>query len=463
VFRYTINSNSWFQSSYVFLVIQQVVVASSSIWLTKLILGISEGQPSLIWLWLYLVSLILPYLPGALALIEVSKTQIRSCVNYIQKFSELYPGKILKWSDHEQRSTISSILSGEACPTINGYVEYLYHLVSSAINVFFNLFVLAILINSSLLLAYAVGIVLSSFILYSQKHFKSKLALKTQESRIQWTSLLIKAWDNILLNNLYNLNVWNKRASAQGKDLIENTITLEKFNQIIGIIMAFALISPSMMLIAYLAIKNLENLAFLATLTVLFPRLFQVLIYSYELLFLISDFPVQKTKLKTVLSVIKSTHLDENNEALLNRIHWDKIYIKQPLEEILSAKDLLLKIPYKGRITLHGENGSGKTSLLLSIKMQYGAKAFYLPSKHDLLFELEKNKLSTGQLAFKVLKEIKGNVDTPIILLDEWDANLDKKNRHELSLLIDELSLNHCIVEVLHAKQGDSPNISQST
>jgi ABC-type transport system involved in cytochrome bd biosynthesis fused ATPase/permease subunit len=453
-----ININSWLQSSYVLLVIQQAIVASSSIWLTWLILGVSEGQPSLTWLWLYLVSLILPYLPGAFALIQVSKTQIKSCVNYIQEFSQLYPGKILKWSDREQRSTISSILSGEACPTINGYIEYLYHLVSSGLNVFFNLFVLAALINSSLLITYAIGVTLSLIILYSQKSFKTKLALKAQESRIQWTSLLIKSWDNILINNLYNLNIWNRKASIQGKNLTENTITLEKFNQLIGIIMAFALILPSMMLITYLAMMNLENLAFLATLIVLFPRLFQVLTYSYELLFFISDFPVQKAKLNTVLSVIKSPELDENNDALWKRVHWNKIYFKQPLEGIISAKDLLFKLPNNGRITLHGENGSGKTSFLLLLKMQHNTSAFYLPSKHDLLFEeLENNKLSTGQQAFKALKEIKEKVDTPIILLDEWDANLDKKNRHELSMLIDELSLNHCIVEVLHVKQEDSP------
>ncbi len=61
--------------------------------------------------------------------------------------------------------------------------------------------------------------------------------------------------------------------------------------------------------------------------------------------------------------------------------------------------------------------------------------------------------MSTGQFAFKILNEVKGKVDTLVILLDEWDANLDRTNTQELSLLIDELSLNHCIVEVLHGKQ----------
>lgn len=456
MFKHTIGTNPWFQKSYFFLLIQQVIVASSSIWLTSFILGVSEGQPSVKWLWLYLLSLILPYLPGALALIEVSKNQIRSCVSYIQKFSELYPGKILKWSDHEQRTTTSSILSGEACPTINEYVEYLYHLISSGINVFLNIFVLAFLINSSLLITYVIGIILSSCILYFQKQLKAKLALHAQESRIQWTSLLIKAWDNILLNNMYNLNIWNKKADKQGQLLIHNTVKLEKFNQFIGIMMAFALIFPSMIFIAYLAILNLHNLPFLATLAVLLPRLFQILTYSYELLFYVADYPVQKARLNTVLSIINPKSSLENHDVLMDRINLDKIFIKQQIDG-LTTKDLLNNIPSLGRVTLNGDNGSGKTSLLLMIKALHKQDAFYLPSKHDLLFNLDKNQLSTGQLAIKVLKEIKDKVETPIILLDEWDANLDKKNRQEFSLLIDELALKHCVIEVLHVKHEECP------
>jgi ABC-type transport system involved in cytochrome bd biosynthesis fused ATPase/permease subunit len=301
-----------------------------------------------------------------------------------------------------------------------------------------------------------VGIILSSCILYFQKSLKTKLALNAQVSRIQWISLLAKAWDNILLNNLYNLNIWKKNASHQGKGLIENTVKLEKFNQVIGISMAFALVLPSLIFIVYLAIKNLDNLPFLATLTVLLPRLFQILTYSYELLFYIAEMPVQKAKLNTVLSVITGNYsLDESQENLLNRIHWDKIRIKQQLNGLI-PKDLLSKTPEKGRITLHGENGSGKTSFLLMLKSKHKDAAFYLPSKHELLFELEKNKLSTGQLAFNILKELKDQVDTPLILLDEWDANLDGKNRQELSLLIDDISLRHCVIEVLHLKHEDS-------
>ena len=436
----------------VFLIIQQLIVASSSIWITKLILSISNEQPALVWLWLYLASLVLPYIPGALALIHVCNCQARSCVSYVQSFSEIYPGRIGSWSDNNDRNTNSAILSGEACPTINGYIEYLYHLLSSALNVFLNLLVLAVLIDLSLLITYAIGITLSSFILYFQKKVRIKLALKAQKSRIQWTSLILKAWDNVLLNNTYNLNKWISRVFIKGKSLIERAISLEKFNQSIGILMAFALVLPSLALISFYAIQHINNIAALAMLTVVLPRLFQILTYSYELLFLASDFPMQKAKMNTVLSILDLPKHDENKVNFLGRIQWEGIHAKMQRDEKIQVKELLQNIPSRGRITLQGDNGTGKTSFLLMMKVKYKDQAFYLPSKHDLIFNINKNQLSTGQMTFSILKELNRNVKTPIILLDEWDANLDSKNRGEISSLIDDLSSSCCVVEVLHVR-----------
>jgi hypothetical protein len=438
------------------LFLQQLIVASSSLWLIKFILHISEGHSSLIWLWLYLTSLILPYLPGALALIEVAKAQVNTSVNYVQKFSKLYPGRIIEWSNHEKSSSKSSILAGEASPTITNYIEYLYHLASSALNIILNLLMLAFLITPSLLVSYWIGISFAFVILYVQKHPKKILALKAQQSRIKWISILIKAWDNILLKNQYNLDVWNYKESSRSKRLIGKAIYLEKFSQFISVVMAFALILPSILLISYLAVIHIQDVHFLAIIAVTLPRLFQVLTFSYECLFLLSDFPTHKAKLNTVMAIVDSQLQPENIAELLNRVNWEKIKAFQMHQENdlfeISSKELIQKLPNNGRVTLRGENGSGKTSLLLSIKMNNGGNAFYLPAKHDLLFKVSRGNVSTGQLVRKILEELLRSIETPIILLDEWDSNLDKKNREEMSSLIDALSIKHCVIETLHHK-----------
>lgn len=441
-----------------YLVIQQLIVASSSIWITKLILHIPEGYPALTWLWLYLASLLLPYIPGTLAYIEMTKEQMRAVIEYVQKFSKIYPGRILEWSNHEQHNTKSSILSGEAYPAITSYYDYFYMLGSTSLSVILNSLTLAILIDPWLLIAYVIGVGMAFFVLHLQKNARKRLALKAQHSRIRWTALLLKAWDNILLNNVYNLNIWNQKTQERGGRLVAKAVESVKFSQSISIIMAFVLMSPSMIFIVYLAHEHIHDVAFLAILTVILPRLFQILLYSYELLFLMSEFPMQKARLKTVLSLLDPEQDAGEAVGFQQRIVWDRIrgQLKEgstPSVQI-SPQHLLQSLPSKGRITLQGGNGSGKTSLLLSLKIKLGEKAFYLPSKHELLFQIGRSRASTGQLSLQILNELKRNVKTPYILLDEWDANLDKNNREEMTTLIDELALNHCVIEVIHLRGG---------
>lgn len=438
------------------LVVQQLIVASSSIWITRLILHISEGSSALIWLWLYLASLILPYIPGAFALIEITKAQSDIAVNYVQKFAQLYPGRILEWTNRHEHDKKSSIIGGEAYPTLTSYIEYVYHLTSSTLNVALNLLALSIIVDISFLLTYTGGIVLAAIILQLQKHSKENLAINAQQTRIHWVSLLLKAWDNILLNNSYNLKIWNKRSSDSGLELITSSVRLERFSQFVSICMAFALILPSIGLVCYLAYTHINDLPYLAVLIVILPRLFQVLTYSYELLLLMADLPMQKAKLSTVLALLDPSHTQAESSTIFNRVDWGKIQsIKKDAEnkvEKITPQELLKGLPSIGRITIHGENGSGKSSLLLSLKMKHGEQAFYLPYKHELLFSSEKKQVSSGQLSRHILEEIQSTIPAPIILLDEWDANLDKNNKAEISALIDKLACKCCVVEVLHPK-----------
>jgi ABC-type bacteriocin/lantibiotic exporter with double-glycine peptidase domain len=115
------------------------------------------------------------------------------------------------------------------------------------------------------------------------------------------------------------------------------------------------------------------------------------------------------------------------------------------------AEDVVSLTQQPGRYSLAGPNGSGKTSLLLHLKELLRERAFYLPA-HSFLFPAIRTGLSTGQ---RKLKDLRSTFDTaqgrvPVILLDEWDANLDPANRERISADIDELARSHAVVEVSH-------------
>lgn len=433
------------------LIIQQLIVASSTIWITNLISGIQQGYFSYPFLAMYLASLVLPYFPGAAAIVEIAKTKSMANVQFINQFSNIYRGQVATWTKSSDHFTTASILTGEVPQTINGYLDYIYHFTSCGLNVFFNLIVIAFIIEPWLLISYLVGIGLAFLVLKIQNKSKKILSLRAQQGRIKWTSMLLKAWDNILIDNIYNFNIWERKTSQRGKRLIGSNVKLESLSQTVSIAMAFLLLAPSFALICYLPAMHNYNLNALAVMVVALPRLFQVLSYSYDMLFVLSDLPMQKSRLKTIAKLLDSPDLKCSKDAykkLEERIQWDKIQING--NESISPKSFITSIPSCGRYTIKGSNGAGKSSFLLLLKMIKRHEAFYLPVKHDLVFKLSKDGFSTGQLVRKILNEILEKIDTSIILLDEWDANLDIVNQHKLSELIDRMSIDRCVIEVRH-------------
>jgi ABC-type multidrug transport system fused ATPase/permease subunit len=435
-----------------FLIIQQLIVASSTIWITRLIADIQTGFFSYQWLGLYLSSLLLPYLPGAAALIEVTKAKAKANIHFVLKFADVYKGQILEWTHSSHHSTKASVLTSEAPQTINSYLDYWYHFASCGLNVVFNLLILAIIIEPLLFISYGIGFLLAFALLILQKKRKKTLSLRAQQSRIQWVSMLLRAWDNILLNNVYNFNLWGEKTNQRGKRFESSTTRLEIFSQGISIALAFLLLGPTFAFICYFPMMVEFDLTKLAIMVVALPRLFQVLSYSYELLFVLADLPMQKSRLSTVLRLLETSDLIESDKApqeFKKRIDWNKIQVRSNGTSV-SLDSFQNSLESNGRYTVYGENGSGKSSLLLLLKMKNGSEAFYLPAKHDLVFQGSKNKQSTGQYVRKILHELLESVTAPIILLDEWDANLDLSNQGRLSELIDTLSKTKCVVEVRH-------------
>ena len=117
---------------------------------------------------------------------------------------------------------------------------------------------------------------------------------------------------------------------------------------------------------------------------------------------------------------------------------------------ISSYQELLAYTTKCGRLTLRGENGAGKSTLLMLVKHELADRAFFLPTQNQLSFIAETNKYSTGESLRNRLMEILERVDVDVLLLDEWDANLDSENHQKLSLLIDKLAESKCVIEVRH-------------
>lgn len=418
-----------------FLVIQQLIVASSTLWIIRLSRDIIEGTDFSNNLALYLASLILPYLPAAIMSILLVRWEQSALKDYIYEFISKNQQNVNLWSDKTKREKFISLVNHEGPQTINKAVNYYFGLTSAGLNTVLNVLIIAFLVDYLFVASYVFSIVLSFVLIKMQNGLHTTLVKKAQESRINLGKSFQSSWDNVVLGNTHNFKFWQLNLDSRVQEAIKDNVAASSFRELISIGISLVTFLPSLALAGYGMYRQGDNPVMLAAFLVILPRLFLILSYTYNLLYLVTQFDSIKAQIVTIFD-FNSKIFDLNA-----RINLDSIQING---------GNLTQIPRAGRITIRGKNGSGKSSLLLELKRIHKENAFYLPSLNHLNFSFEEDARSTGELLKDQLKEIYRDVKAKIILLDEWDANLDSRNQKELSLLIDQIALEKSVVEVRH-------------
>ncbi|MBY0530197.1 MAG: hypothetical protein K2P51_08455 [Rhabdochlamydiaceae bacterium] len=339
--------------------------------------------------------------------------------------------------------------------TLTEFTEYAYNLLSTCLNVLFNVTALAILITGEFGISYLISLIAVSCLMKLQKNKQELLSVKAQNARISFLKALLNSWDNIVLGNRYNFNLWEKRSDRSSQSFVNRNLHSVKFRQWFSVLIAALTFIPSFFVVILMVLNNYSNPLVLSAIAVTLPRLFMILNFTYDLLKFAFYWPSQKKVLQRVDAMIND---DQASGSFLNRIRWEKIdflhdnfeFENEHKNHLNDINQIIRKATVPGRITIRGENGSGKTSLLLAIKEALRENAFFLPVKHQLCFRNHIHYLSSGQGIKTTLLEIKDHVIEKVILLDEWDANLDCQNKEEVSRLIDEIARNRCVIEVRH-------------
>lgn len=432
----------------------QIIEASSTIWLVLMMKQITEGEPFLFNFFLYLVTLAFPYIPGCIAYIIKMTWKQETQRSFIHAFVKSNRNKLSEWSSKDKREEKLSILTAEGPNALNELIDYLYDLYSYVISVFLNIFALSIVVEPLFAITYGVSVLAVIFTMKAKRRIQNLLTQKALMARVDLYQSLLAAWDNVLLGNHYNFKLWQERTSQRIDRCLKKNVDLESFDQILAINISLITSIPSLILVIYYVYLNIGNTTELVALMVTLPILFCILSYTYQTLSLVFRWTMHRSKLQSICKAIQPTN--ECPTVLQKKIQWDKINIyedhlshKGP-QPISSYEDLLQYTSKSGRVTLRGENGSGKSTLLMLIKNSLSDRAFFLPTQSQLSFLSQGNKYSTGESLRNRLLEILNRVDVDVLLLDEWDANLDIENQKHLSLLINELSKKKCVIEVRH-------------
>lgn len=458
-------TNKWAIGCFSVMGIQQLIEASSTLWLVTLTQRITSGEAYFPFLLIYIASLLLPYVPGCIALILKTSWKQEAQRTFINLFVSSNKNNIGEWSNKGLKEEKLSILTAEGPNALHALIDYSWDLYTYLLSVIFNIMALSVVVEPLFALSYGISVACVIAIMKMKRRTQQQLTQKALIARVDLCQSLLAAWDNVLLGNAYNFKLWNERTSQRLKRCLQRNVDLERFDQILAISVALITSIPSLIVVIYFMLKNHGDIVKLTSFVVILPLLFMILSYTYQTLSLAFRWAMHRGKLISIYRSIQPT--TESPAHMEKKIKWPKInanysiiapadhislpstrpVLPHPLESHL---DLLKQTTQSGRLTLRGENGSGKSTILMLIKNALAGRAFFLPTHNQLSFSAETNKYSTGESLRNRLMEILERVDVDVLLLDEWDANLDKENQERLSLLIDELSDKKCVIEVRH-------------
>ena len=425
---------------FIFLLIQQMIVGLSTYFIANLAIDIAKNDDFLLNLAGFVLSLIIVYIPAYFATIYLEKSKFNLLNNYVQKFTTTFFGKTVLLNNKELKDQSTVFVSQESKSVIDDMLDFAFDGVALILNLLINILILGFFLDNDLLVAYAVGFLLVEFFIFYHKNQISKMSKISQKSRIYFIAILNKIWDNVIISNQYNVGIFNRIYKKNFNRSKKYHIYSQSFNQLISSFGMILFMIPVLGLIVYLFIKHQNDYVFLSLLVATLPRQIQLLQMGQALVFYQTNFSGIKARFIGLQNSLNMPDID-----ILSRINFKEIFINNmPLSDFD-----LNHLPKNGRMTIKGRNGAGKSSFLLYLKTLLSNRAFYLPVSHDLFFH-QNHKKSTGQKLSSQLMQINNISDVDVIILDEWDANLDGINKSHLDELINELARQRLVIEVRH-------------
>ena len=427
----------------VFLLIQQIIVASSTYFIARLAQSLTEDTISILYMVLFALSLVAVYVPAYFCVTNTERAKYDAHKLYNDSFHTVFLGKTYLLSSDDLQSTATTTLAQESNYTLETVIDSIFDISALVLNVLFNVLVIAWFLDGTLLLGYAVGIIFASMFVHFRRQTLKTAAKADQQSRLNLAAKLFDSWDNVVIFNNHNYTLYNnivEKSFATAKNNSVKSTSIQHINSSLGMII---LMLPVFVVTAFIFNKNWHDAATMAVLIATLPRQIQLLQMCYTLIGYHTSIGVIKTMLDGILEVLQPATVD-----LDTYIQADQIRVKQT-GDIFD----LTQLPKQGRVTLVGNNGVGKSCMLLKLKDHYQEQAYYLPAKHNLYFNYKTDKAhrgSTGQQLIKQIQEIREDDRSTVVMLDEWDAHLDKENTQIIDQYLDELAQTRLVMDVRH-------------
>ncbi|WP_182506057.1 hypothetical protein [Brucella anthropi] len=444
----TLFSGRYFSGMLAFGLIQQLIVASSVIFLADAAASLSSGanEHAVRSFLLFLVTMVLPYIPGVASQYcwQVWKAVLvkdfhRFAIGHIE-------GGPKSYASSETADKVTSVFSNGVPNALEQVADYAYDFSQCVFNSLCGSLAIAAFIDPRLGIAYFFTLGFCALYIHRYYSISSAAAEVAETERMELSTISRRIWPNLVLRNGLSLQTWTDRLLHQHSRTVNAVQKEARIRNISSLVLSLASVVPIVLICTALIYTNMNDREYLASLFVSMPRMFSILALVSMLLFMVFDF----SSVYGQLRVVEELFSDKEHVGAfdLNRIRIEGDGKIAPI----SSLDALLELcQHRSHIKIRGENGAGKTSLLLAAKERLGDRAFYLPAMSLLDLPTKLGSGSTGQIKRNEIEAVLRDFGSGILLLDEWDANLDAENRRQTANLISEaLTKGFTVVEISH-------------
>lgn len=444
----TLFSGWYFSGMLAFGLIQQLIVASSVIFLADAAASLSSGanEYAARSFLLFLGTMVLPYIPGVASQYcwQVWKAVLvkdfhRFAISHIE-------GGPKSYANGQTADKVTSVFSNGVPKALDQVADYAYDFSQCLFNSLCGSIAIAAFVDPRLGVAYFFTL---GFCAVYIRHFysiSSAAAEVAETERMELSTISRRIWPNLVLRNGLSLQTWSDRLSHQHLRTVSAVQKEARIRNMSSLVLSLASVIPIVLICSALIYLNMNDREYLASLFVSMPRMFSILALVSMLLFMVFDF----SSVYGQLRVVEELFGDKKHVGTfdLNRIRIEA----DGKTATISSLDAFIELcQHRSHIKIRGENGAGKTSLLLAAKERLGDRAFYLPAMSLLDLPNKLGSGSTGQIKKNEIEAVLRDFGSGILLLDEWDANLDAENRGTIANLInDALTEGFTVAEITH-------------
>ncbi|MFV0340707.1 MAG: hypothetical protein ACK5MA_08820 [Parachlamydiaceae bacterium] len=455
---FSIFKNRWAAILLLIILLQQLLVAGGTYFLGEITREFPlEGFQLSTAFYLFVCT----FLPGTIIHYLVSWSSLRtyksSQSNYLEKYIQSNYNHPTHWRNEYSKQQRHDIMCRGGQDTILSTVNFFGDVSATGLNITLNTISIILVTNFSLGLVILISGSLGLSIIFLKGTKISETSRNEMLADNQLNAHLSKSWDNIILGNQLFFDRWkshfNKLFSKSEKESVECVKQREWTISMAGMVTNALVLGYAL----FLAWMNQNDVGFVLAILVMLPRSLQIVMHIQIIQIYLAQWTQLKERLKiTHESILEPSPIDLNHLIQENKIN---VEVNNKIHSLLEIENMLNKHT-TGRFTITGENGVGKSSLLLKLNNKYPCSSTYLPAHHQLMLCEMQLGLSTGEIALASLKDIQSS-NCKVLLLDEWDANLSADKRATINQLINQLSSEKIVIEIRHL-QHDLKTLNSS-